>query len=494
MSDTLLELRNISKAFPGVQALSDVNFDLLRGEVHVLAGENGAGKSTLIKTIAGNHQKDSGTIRIEGEEIEIHSARHAQELGIATIYQEFALISELTIAQNIFLGHEPKKNRLIIDWKKMFRDAEELLSTLGIDINPRAQVADISVSHRQLVEIAKALSFDSKIMIFDEPTGALTSKDIDFLFDLIRKLKSRGIGIIYISHRMEEISEIGDRITVLRDGKEINTYQVKDMDLDKIIFDMTKQLIDHKHTRSFDHQIGDALVEVKNLKRQGVLEDISFSVRRGEIVGFYGLIGSGRTETAKAIFGLDHADEGEIYIDGEKVKPNPQNSVRRGVAFIPEDRNEEGLCLNLTVRENTMHSAMPYLFRSKFVRKKTEKRLSREIIDKLSIKTPSTEQIVNYLSGGNKQKVVLGKWLLKDQVIFIFDEPTRGIDVGAKAEFYKIINDLVRDGAAVIMISSEIPEILNMSDRIYVMRQGRIAASYDKSEATQEKLLQSALL
>ncbi len=494
MSEKLLEMQNISKAFPGVQALSEVDFDLRRGEVHVLAGENGAGKSTLIKTIAGNHQKDSGTILIEGKETEIHSARHAQELGVATIYQEFALISELTIAQNIFLGHEPKKNRLIIDWKKMFKDADELLSTLGIDIDSRTKVSDISVSHRQLVEIAKALSFKSKIMIFDEPTGALTSKDIEFLFNLIRDLKSRGIGIIYISHRMEEIEEIGDRITVLRDGKKINTYDVKDMDLDKIIFDMTKQLIDHKHSRTFDHKIRSTMLEVKHLTQNGVIEDISFSVKQGEVVGFYGLIGSGRTETAKVIFGLEDADEGEILIKGKPIKPNPQNSVKQGIAFIPEDRNEEGLCLSLTVRENTMHSAMPYIFRSRVVSKKTEKRLTTEVIEKLSIKTPSTEQIVNYLSGGNMQKVVLGKWLLKDQEIFIFDEPTRGIDVGAKAEFYRIINDLVSQGAAVIMISSEIPEILNMSDRIYVMRAGRIAGVFERSEATQEKLLQSALL
>lgn len=494
MKNKLLELENISKSFPGVRALTNVDFDLLAGEVHILAGENGAGKSTLIKTIAGNHHQDHGTIKINGEEVDVQSARQAQELGIATIYQEFALISELTIAQNIFLGHEPKKGRFIIDWKKMFQEAEDLMKNLGIDINVRAKVADISVSHRQLVEIAKAMSFDSKVMIFDEPTGALTSRDIEFLFDLIRNLKARGIGIIYISHRMEEIYEIGDRITVLRDGQKISTYDVVDMDLDKIIFDMTKQMIDHKHMRTFDHDIGETMISVKNLRRHGVLEDVSFSVRRGEIVGFYGLIGSGRTETAKAVFGLDRADGGEIYIGGQLVKPKPTRSVESGVAFIPEDRNEEGLCLNLTVRENTLHSAMRNIFRLGLVSKKKEKKLTSKMIGDLNIKTPSTEQIVNYLSGGNKQKVVLSKWLLKDQKIFIFDEPTRGIDVGAKAEFYKIINDLVSHGAAVIMISSEIPEILNMSDRILVMRRGRIAGKYERKEATQEKLLQSALL
>jgi ribose transport system ATP-binding protein len=494
MSELLLKMEGISKQFPGVLALDNVDFELRAGEVHVLAGENGAGKSTLIKILSGNFAKDSGKIHLQGKEVTIHSARGAQQLGIATIHQEFSLVSELTIAQNIFRGHEPKKNPLMIDWKQMFRDAEELLRNLGIEMDPRDSISNISVSHKQLVEIAKAMSIDSKIIIFDEPTGALTSKDIDFLFDLIRNLKAKGMGIIYISHRMEEISEIGDRITVLRDGCKISTYDVKGMDITRIIFDMTKQNLKQKYIRKFSHELGSEIMEVKHLSQKALLKDISFSVRQGEIVGFYGLIGSGRSELVKAVFGLDRFESGEVYIYGEKIKPNTKKSVGKGMAFIPEDRNLEGLCLNLTVRENLMHASMSHVFKTGLVNKTLEKKMAKKVIDQLRIKTPSDERIVNFLSGGNKQKVVLGKWLIRDQKLFIFDEPTRGIDVGAKAEFYRIMDELVTQGAAVIMISSEIPEILSMSDRIYVMKEGRIANVFSREEATQEKLLESAIL
>jgi ribose transport system ATP-binding protein len=494
MEVPILALKNITKLFPGVRALDNVSFDLRAGEVHVIAGENGAGKSTLIKIVSGAYNQDAGNIYIEGELATIHSTHKAQELGIATIYQEFNLVAGQTVAQNIYLGHEPKKfGNLIIDWKQTREDASKLLTSLGIELHPDTYVSDLSVSHRQLVEIAKALSREAKIIIFDEPTGTLTSKDIDFLFDLIRRLKSKGIGIIYISHRMDEIAQIGDRITVLRDGRYIDTFPVKDMDLDAIIFAMLNKEMSEQFPRFFSDETGPEALSVSGLQRNDELKNINFHVNQKEIVGFYGLIGSGRTEVMRTIFGLDPFDEGVIKIHGERFHPTPKGALEKGIAFIPGDRDTEGLCLRLTVQDNIIHAAMTDIFRRGYINPRKERELVAKYIKELRIKTPHMEQQVNYLSGGNKQKVVLAKWLLTQASIFIFDEPTRGIDVGSKAEFHKLIDQLVQEGAAVIMISSEIPEIMGMSDRVYIMRRGEIVDMYTRNNATKEKILESAI-
>lgn len=489
----LLELRNIVKVFPGVLALKDMNFDLRKGEVHVLVGENGAGKSTLIKIISGAYQPDRGEILLEGEPVTFQTSKKAQELGIATIYQEFNLIPELTVAQNIFLGREPKKlQNFAIDWSKLYDDAAAIIKTLGVAINPRSLICELSVSQQQMVEIAKALSLKAKLIIFDEPTGTLGAKDIKNIFNIIRMLKDRGVGIIYISHRLEEIFEIGDRVTILRDGQFIKTIPVADLNLDEMIVAMVGREVKNKYPRTYNNFCQEML-RVENLSRDDLFEDISFTVRKGEIVGFSGLVGAGRTEVMRAIFGIDKPSGGTILVNGQKYEPSPLNALKAGIAFIPEDRKREGLCLKLSVKHNIVHAAMPMLFPWRVIGAAKEKECGERSVRDLAIKTPGLDQQVQYLSGGNQQKVILAKWLLTKAKIFIFDEPTRGIDVGAKAEFHKLMNDLVAGGAAVIMVSSEMPEILGMSDRIYVMREGRIAAEFTKEEATQEKILARAM-
>jgi ribose transport system ATP-binding protein len=489
----LLEMKNITKIFPGVVALDRVNFNLLPGEVHVLVGENGAGKSTLIKCISGAHQPDGGEIYLEGEQVSITSSKRAQQLGIATIYQEFNLIPELTLAQNIFLGREPKKlNNFLIDWKRLYKKAEELIQSLGIELDPRLLVSKVSVSQQQMIEIAKALSLNAKIILFDEPTSALTAKDIENLFNIIRKLKEKGIGIIYISHRLDEIKEIGDRVTVFRDGQYIDTFNANELAMNKLIYAMVGREIKEQFPRTYNKP-GKEMLRVEGLSKNGVFEDISFKVRSGEIVGFSGLVGSGRTEVMNAIFGADKFDSGKVFIEGREVKTTPRKCVSLGLGFIPEDRKNTGLCLKLKVKENIVHAAMSIIFKNSIVNTRKETEYASKYVEELSIKTPGLNQQVKYLSGGNQQKVVLAKWLLTKAKIFIFDEPTRGIDVGAKSEFHKLMDALVAEGAAVIMVSSEMPEILGMSDRIYVMHEGRITAELSREEATQEKILSYAM-
>lgn len=496
MSEPILNVEKATKAFPGVLALDNVDFELLPGEVHVIAGENGAGKSTLIKLLSGVYPKDSGRFAINGDQVEIDSVHKAQELGISTIYQELNLIPELTVAQNIFLNREPKKDgllRFVVDNDKVEHKSAALLASLGLDIPSEELVANLTVPQQQMVEVAKALSLDAKIFIFDEPTATLADKETDALFKIINQLKKRGIGIIYISHRLEEIWRIGDRVTVLRDGQYIGTLNIQEATINDLIKMMVGRELKEQFPRHFQ-PAGDVALELRHISREGVLKDINLSVHKGEIVGLAGLVGSGRTELARVIFGVDPHDEGEIRLFGKPEEIDSSvKATKLGLAFLTEDRKSLGLFQTLALRENVSVSAMRRLFPRGLVNTSVERRVAQEFVDKLRIQTPGLNQLVQNLSGGNQQKVVLAKWLATQAKIFILDEPTRGIDVGAKLEIHRLIDELVQQGVPVLMISSELPEILNMCDRIYVLHEGEISAEYSREEATQEKVLKSAV-
>jgi ABC-type sugar transport system ATPase subunit len=491
---SLFELQGITKIYPGVVALDNVSFDLKPGEVHVLCGENGAGKSTLIKIMSGAEFQDAGTIIYQGNERVFKDPQDAQRSGVATIYQEFNLIPEMSIAQNLFLGREPKKFfNSTIDWKKVWADAEKYFDMIGVKLDVREKIKNISVSRQQLVEIAKALSLNAKVIIFDEPTSTLTDEDAKRLFKIIEQLKNQGIGIIYISHRLEELFQIGTRVSVLRDGKKIAEHSIKEVTKQQIISEMVGRTLDKEYERNIQ-QPGKEMLRVENLTSGSTFRNINFYVRQKEIIGFSGLVGAGRTEVMRAVFGIDKFDNGTIYLKGKKYFPKkPKASVRHKIAFIPEDRKNEGLCLDLSVRENIIHASMGSLFKDKIVNSKKEISFVDHYVKELKIKTPTRDQIVKNLSGGNQQKVVLAKWLLTQAEIFIFDEPTRGIDVGAKAEFHILIDKLVTEGAAVILISSELPEVLGMSDRIYVMKEGSLVEEFSRDEATQENVIRAAI-
>jgi ribose transport system ATP-binding protein len=496
MAEPILKAEKISKAFPGVQALDSVDFELFPGEVHVLLGENGAGKSTFIKLLSGVYPKDSGRFTLGAQEVEINSVHESQKLGITTIYQEMNLIPELTVSQNIFLSREPRRKGVfsfLVDQKEMARRSVELLSSLSLDIPPDYSISNLSVPQQQMVEVAKALSLDSKIIIFDEPTATLAERETKALFEIIRVLKQRGLGIIYISHRLEEVWQIGDRITVLRDGQYIDTVRADQTGINDLIRMMVGRELKDQFPRRFMPQ-GEVVLELRNISRGKMLRNISLSLRKGEIVGLAGLVGSGRTELAQVIFGVDQPDSGDIHIGGEKVTiDSPVTAAKRGLAFLTEDRKQLGLFQGLSVKENIIHAAMRTLFPRGIVKPEVERGVAVDYVDKLQIKTPGINRLVKYLSGGNQQKVVLAKWLVSHAQIFILDEPTRGIDVGAKQEIHKLMDEIVQQGFPILMISSELTEILGMSDRIYVMHEGEIAAEYTREEATQEKLLHSAL-
>jgi len=485
-----LEMRGIVKKFPGVLALDHVNLTVKKGEVHALLGENGAGKSTLMKILSGAYQKDEGTIFFDGKEVEIHSSQDAQKLNISTIYQELNLTEQLTVAENIYMGRQLMKNRFQVDWKRMFSEAQKLLDDLGVDIDAHMLVRDLGVAHKQMVEVAKSLSINSKVLIMDEPTAPLTNREIKTLFDTIKMLKSRGVSIIYISHRLEEVMEICDRATIMRDGCNVTELNVAETNLDEIIRYMVGRELKEKFPK-IHIQPGAERLRVEKLNAGKQVKDVCLSVRGGEILGIAGLVGAGRTETARALFGMDPKDSGKIYIDGKEVEINqPLDAIQAGIGFVTEDRKGEGLVLTLPISQNMTLATLEKLGPPVHMHLSQERATVLEYIDKLNIKTPSHLQLARNLSGGNQQKVVLAKWLLSDSKVIIFDEPTRGIDVGAKIEVYNIINDLVRAGVAVIMISSEMPEVLGMSDRVAVMHQGEITGVFDNDGTlTQEKVL-----
>ena len=494
MPSPLLSVSGISKSFPGVQALKDVQFELSRGEVLALVGENGAGKSSLMKILSGIYSKDAGTIVLEGEEVDIDSPKTAQALGISIIHQEMNLMPHLTIAQNIFIGREPRGG-LFLRERALNKQAEDLLNRLGIQLDPRELVQNLTVAKQQMVEIAKALSFDAKVLIMDEPTSALTNSETETLFTLIEGLKASGTGVIYISHRMDELRRITDRVTVLRDGQYIGTLTKDELDIPTIIEMMVGRHIEEgARPAPRDATTDDVVLRVEGLNTRHLLKDISFELRRGEILGFSGLMGAGRTEVARAIIGADPSESGTVHIDGKLVSiKQPSDAVRHGVGYLSEDRKELGLLLEQDVNTNVLLASLrDYTDRLGFVHTAKGKQKTRDYVDALRIKTPSITATTKNLSGGNQQKVVIAKWLARDCDILIFDEPTRGIDVGAKEEIYKLLNDLVAQGKSIIMISSELPEVLRLSHRIVVMAGGRITGVLDNKDASQAKIMDYA--
>ena len=492
MDNVLVLMEDIDKRFPGVHALDHCHFDLRAGEVHALCGENGAGKSTLMKILSGIYPKDAGHIYYKGQEVEISSPRAAQELGISIIHQELNLMPHLTLAQNIFIGREPRAGvPFWLDELALNKQTAELFERMHLNLDPRTRVSDLTVAKQQMVEIAKALSYNSEVLIMDEPTAALTDAEIEDLFRIIRQLRDRGVGIVYISHRMDEIKQITDRITVMRDSRYVDTVNTADTTIDRIISMMVgRTIFEDRPALPEDH--GQAVVlEVKDLNRSKVLKDINFSLKRGEILGFAGLMGAGRTEVARAVFGADPIDSGEIYVHGKKASiHSPSDAVRHGIGYLSEDRKRYGLALGMDVETNVVLASMrKFLGMLGLVNQQRTRSTAETQVQNLSIKTPGIQQKVKNLSGGNQQKVIIGKWLTANTDILIFDEPTRGIDIGAKNEIYKLLNDLVQQGKSIIMISSELPEVLRMSHRVIVMCEGRITGNLPIREATQEKIM-----
>ena len=495
MSEVLVLMEGIEKTFPGVHALSQAQFDLQTGEVHALVGENGAGKSTLMKVLSGIYKPDAGRILYKGRPVEVHSPRDAQHLGISIIHQELNLMPHLTVAQNVFIGREPRRSpRFLLDEKSINDKTRVLLDMLHLKIDPRTKVADLTVAKQQMVEIAKALSFNSEVLIMDEPTAALTETEIEDLFRIIRQLREKGVGVVHISHRLEELKQISDRITVMRDGRYIDTVQTKDVTIDKIISMMVGRTIFEAKPEVPEKPSEEIVLEAKHLNRGNVIRDVSFNLKRGEILGFSGLVGAGRTEVARAIFGADPVDSGEVFVQGKKVEiHSPNDAVRHGIAYLSEDRKRYGLTLSMDVEMNVVLAAFrKFIGTLGWVNRNKTRTTAKHYVDALSIKTPSLQQQVKNLSGGNQQKVIIGKWLTADTAVLIFDEPTRGIDVGAKNEIYRLLNDLAQQGKSIIMISSELPEILRMSHRIVVMCEGRITGEVDGVGATQEQIMQYA--
>lgn len=493
MGDVILTMKEIDKSFPGVHALDHVNLEVRRGEVHALMGENGAGKSTLMKVLTGIYKKDSGTITYEGKEIEFRNTKEAQEAGVVIVHQELNMLGHLTVAQNIFIGREFKKG-FGIDDKKMNEEARKLFQKLNIDIDPTETMSRLTVGKQQMCEIAKAISHKAKVIVFDEPSAALTESEIEELFKIIRDLRKQGLGIVYISHRMDEIKVITDRVTVMRDGTYVGTLITKDCTKNDIINMMVGRVIyEDPKSESTVPKGSPVVLKVDHLNAGKMVQDVSFELHKGEILGFSGLMGAGRTETARALFGADPIDSGDIYVNGKKVTINsPEDAVKCGIGYLSEDRKRYGIVVQKSVAENTTMATLKEYMSGIFINKKKEKQVAEKYVEALATKTPDVEQLVVNLSGGNQQKVVIAKWLVRNCDILIFDEPTRGIDVGAKNEIYKLMNQLTAEGKAIIMISSEMTEILRMSDRIVVMCEGRKTGEIDISKATQENIMNLA--
>ncbi len=487
-NNVALQMNGISKYFTGVQALDKVDLTVGKAEIHALLGENGAGKSTLMKILSGAYTRDEGMIELFGAPVEIQNPKHAESLGISIIYQELNLIPHLTVAENIFLGRYKMKNKFHIDWKKIHYEAGELLRELDVDIDPQTKVGTLGIARQQMVEVAKALSMSAKIIIMDEPTAPLTDRETDNLFKIVRKLKANGVTIIYISHRLEEIIALCDQATIMRDGKTITRVSVKATSIEEIIKYMVGRELKEKFPR-VAKSIGEEIFTVTGLTSCKV-RDVTFSVKAGEILGFGGLVGSGRTETVRAIFGLDRKLSGTLKLRNKILDiKNPKDAIAAGLGFVTEDRKAEGLVLSMNVRENVSLASLRRLSQGFQLMLKKEREIAEDYVERLSIRTPSIEQLSRNLSGGNQQKVVLAKWLMSKSDVLIFDEPTRGIDVGAKIEVYNIINTLAQAGRAIIVISSEIPELLGICDRILVMARGKKTGELSIKEATQEKIM-----
>ena len=493
MGDLILSMKGITKSFSGVAALKNAALDLKAGEVVALMGENGAGKSTLMKILTGIYSKDSGEIQYMGQEVCFKGPAESEEAGISIVHQELNMMNDLTVAQNLFIGRE-EMNGFLIDDKKMNEKARELFKVLKIDINPAEKIGNLTVGKQQMVEIAKAISSKAKVIIFDEPTAALTDSEIEELFKVIRDLKKQGTGMVYISHRMDEINVISDRVIVMRDGEYVGTLITKECSKDDIIKLMVgRAIFGEPKTASNVTKDAPVVLKCENLNRGKAVKDVSFELRKGEILGFSGLMGAGRTEVARLIFGADKKDSGKIFINGKEVAIHtPQDAVAQGIGYLSEDRKRYGLIVDKSVEENTVISSLNDFIKGFFIDKAKSKEVSKKYVESLKTKTPSVSQLVKKLSGGNQQKVVIAKWLVRNSDILIFDEPTRGIDVGAKSEIYALMERLAKEGKSIIMISSELPEVLRMSDRVIVMCEGRITGILDIAEANQEVIMQSA--
>lgn len=488
-----LIVRNVSKQFPGVKVLDDIGLTIKSGEVHALIGENGAGKSTLLKIICGIFPPDVGTIFVDGKKVQFKSSLEAAKSGISMVSQERSFIQTLSVAENMFMAHEPYKKGIVFDRHEANNLAKKILSRIKVEIDPTSIVEDLSVAQVQMVSIARALLLNPKILLLDEPTSSLTENEVNNLFSIIQHLKEENLGILYVSHRMEEIFQIADRVTVLRDGVCVGTSKICDTKVDDLISKMVGRSIDNMYPKK-PTDIGNEAIRVNNLTRRNICEKIDFSIREGEIVGLFGLVGAGRTETARIIFGLDKKDYGEVSIFGETLtESSPSNMIKRGVGFLSEDRKIEGLSMDLSVRMNILRASLKKLFPSGIKSLKKEKSLVADYISKLSITTPSIEKVVSYLSGGTQQKVIFAHWMMLDSRILILDEPTKGIDVGAKVEIYKMLNQLSQKGVAILLISSDLSEIINISDRILVMRNGKFTGQFNRKNCSAEEIISCAI-
>lgn len=488
----LLEMKHICKSFPGVKALQDVSLQLKAGEIHALLGENGAGKSTLIKVLGGIYIAEEGEIYIEGKKVEIGGVKDAQTNGIAIIHQELVLVPHMTVAENIFLGREHGKGRFV-NKDSMNKEAQTLLDQYQMNIDAETLIKDLTIAQQQMVEIVKAISFNSKILVMDEPTSSISDKEVGFLFETMRTLTKKGVGIIYISHKMSELEEICDRVTVMRDGTYVGTKEVKDTSKDELVAMMVGRELTNYYTRDFGSS-DEVVLKCENIADGKMARGASFEVHKGEIIGFAGLVGAGRSEVMKCIFGLTKNSTGDIYMEGKKIEiHSPVDAVKYGIALVPENRKQEGLYKVQSVKFNSTIQVLKDFIKGIRVDLDKEEKITQDYIDMMSTKTPSQDQVIGNLSGGNQQKVMIGRWLATNPKVLILDEPTRGVDVGAKSEIYAIMNELAKQGMAIIMISSELPEILNMSDRIYVMREGKIRGCFNHSEGvTQEDIMQLA--
>lgn len=486
------ELKGISKQFPGVKALDDVDLTTYPGEVHGLVGENGAGKSTLIKIIMGVYKEDTGSMSLMGKKITVSNVIEASKLGLAAVYQDLTLASDLSIGENFFLGQYPRKKNGLIDWNHVYEKTAETLKTLNVDVNPRLRITSLSPAMQEMVAIAKTVHKKAKLIIFDEPTALLSNEEVEILFGIINKLKADGISIIYISHRLEEIFTICDTVSVLKDGKHVKTMPVSETNQDELISLMVGRSLTDMYR--IKHQSGgEVLLRVENLSREKIIKDINFSVKTGEIFGLFGLVGSGRTEVVRAIYGADCIDGGEIFFNGNKVViQNPAKAISLGIGLLPEDRKQQGLALSQSVNHNINLASYKAISRFTFVMGRKEKERSENFCEQLKIKTPSIHQLVNNLSGGNQQKVIIGKWLCCESKLYIFDEPTVGIDVGAKQEIYRLIEELTSQGNAVILISSYLPEVMGLSDRIGVLHEGQMNHIVSREDFSEEALLRFA--
>jgi rhamnose transport system ATP-binding protein len=492
--EQLLSLKKISKKFTGTVALSEVDFDLKRGEIHALVGENGAGKSTLIKIITGIYQPDGGQISLDGRTMVFPDARASYDNGIAAIYQEASLFEALSIAENIYMGHQDiRPITRNIRWGALYKKAEELIESLEVNLNPRALVQSLSIAEKQLVEIIKALSADAKILIMDEPTSSLTKEEIDYLFRISRKLRQEGTGIIFISHRLEEVFDIADRVTVIRDGRKVGTITKEQLEVDELVRMMVGKNLKTLYPKE-QVRIGETVLRIENLSRAGEFNNVSFELKRGEILGMVGLVGAGRTEVARTIFGVQTPEGGKIFLNGKEVRiGNPRRAMELGIAYLSESRGEYGLVLPMDITQNITIPILKRFTRFGWIHRKEEKEIAKQFCDLLDVRATGLEQKVESLSGGNQQKVSLSKWLAADAQILILDEPTKGIDIATKAAVHKLMSDLAGQGKAILMISSEIPEIIGMSDRILVMSEGRLVSQIMREEATQERVLAAAL-